>query len=134
MFAQWSPSAGAAPNVEAAHSCTADGFAGAAAAGAASHPVAAIDWISRCTLPAAPSAHTATVLTSLSVAASGHTRVSFLHSFLGLPVESLLQSLNWSSGITTRWNASPTGAANGALKPLEKKLQNSERLSPNWSL
>jgi len=103
-------------------------------AGAASQPVAAIDWISRCTRPAAPSAHTATVFMFLSVPSSGHTDLSLEHSFSGLPVESLLQSLKLVNGITTRWKSSPTGAAKGALKPLEKYEQNRERLSPNASL
>eukprot|EP00466_Bigelowiella_natans_P013524 jgi/Bigna1/76154/fgenesh1_pg.39_\ len=87
-----------------------------------SHPEAPIDLISRCTVPFAPSPQKLMVFTSWSVFVSGQTLGSLAHVLLGSPVASELQSLKLEKGISTRWNAEPTGALKCDLKPPEKKL------------
>mmetsp|Transcript_26518 Transcript_26518/g.37007 ORF Transcript_26518/g.37007 Transcript_26518/m.37007 type:complete len:307 (-) Transcript_26518:370-1290(-) len=95
-------------------------------------PVAAIDLMSRSTVPAFPSPHTAIVFTSRRVFWSGQTLGSSEHSLEGSPVLSLLQSEKLPRGITMRWISSDTGASKCVLKPEEKKLQKAPRLLPNW--
>lgn len=85
---------------------------------------AEIDWISRCALPRAPSAHTSMAWIFESFFAVGQTSLSCAHVFVCSPVAELHLSLNMLKGIRTSLKLAPAGTENLALK--QPRLKGSE--------